>query len=166
MGSNPLTYVDRTGLQVTQAQAKAFVKANLPAMSAVVAKNPALQASLEENLETRLPTAVVRLSLNVESAELHQKRFKMIDDVAKPFVEINISTGEVKLSPGLFKQFTVREGSTSNATTGAQAGATNGSGGPAVNATGQAANAGNSAAAKVRKPLPPLPQGGAAKGSL
>ncbi len=144
-GSNPLTYVDPSGWQFTPVE---------QAYTAALSKNPAMRAYVAKNLETRLPTALVRLSLNVESAQLHQKRFEMIDDVAKPFVEINISTGEVKLSPGLFKQFTVRKGSTSN-----QSGATNGSGGPTVNATGQAANPGNGTSAPVRKPLPPLPQG-------
>ena len=57
-----------------------------------------------------MPKSLVRLGLNTKSAELHQKRFEMLDDIAKPFVEINVSTGEVLLSPGLFRQFTVREG--------------------------------------------------------
>jgi hypothetical protein len=147
-----------------------------------------LRASLEKNMKTRLPKSFVRLGLNIDSAELHQKRFNMIDDIAKPFVEINISTGEVKLSPGLFKQFTVRKGTTANAatqpTTSKPADATNGSGGPtvsaaagsssanqAVNATGPAADPGKGASAPVRKapnkPLPPLPQGAnTAKGSM
>ena len=153
-GSNPLTYVDPSGWEFTPAE-KAY--------TAALSKKPAMRAFVAKNLETRLPTALVRLSLNVESAQLHQKRFEMIDDVAKPFVQINISTGEVKLSPGLFKQFTVRKGATSNATTGAQAGATNGSGGPA-------ANSGNGTQAPVRtgpKPLPKPPQGAnTAKGSI
>ena len=153
-GSNPLTYVDPSGWQFTPAE---------QAYTAALSKNPAMRAYVAKNLETRLPKALVRLSLNVESAQLHQKRFEMIDDVAKPFVELNISTGEVKLSPGLFKQFTVRKGATSNAATqpanSSPADATNGSGGPTVNATGQAANPGNGTSAPVRKPLPPLPQG-------
>src|SRR5439155_20082414 len=103
---------------------------------------PALRASLEANLKTRLPKSFVRLGLDIESADLHQKRFNMIDDIAKPFIEINISTGEVQLSPGLFKQFAVRKGkgTTSNAATqpasSNQAGATNANGGPAVSGTG------------------------------
>jgi hypothetical protein len=187
-GSNPLTYIDPGGDQFTKAQAKAFIKANFKQARAIVAKDPALRASLEKNLKKRLPKSFVRLSLNIDSAELHQKRFNMIDDIAKPFVEINISTGEVKLSPGLFKQFTVRKGSTANAPTppvaGNQANATNGSGGPTVsaaagsgaanqaaNATGPAADPGKGASAPVRKapnkPLPPLPQGAkTAKGSM
>jgi RHS repeat-associated protein len=119
-GSNPLTYVDPGGQQFTQAQAKAFIKANFKEARAVVAKDPALRASIEKNLKTRLPKSFVRLGLNIEVAEKRQKRFKMIDDVAKPFVEINITTGEIKLSPGLFKQFTVKEGT--KATTAATSG--------------------------------------------
>ncbi len=189
-GSNPLTYVDPGGQQFTQAQAKAFIKANFKEARALVAKDPALRASLEANLKTRLPKSFVRLGLNIESAELHQKRFKMIDDVAKPFVEINISTGEVKLSPGLFKQFTVRKGKTTAATVqpaaSKQADATNGSGGPAVSAgsgggpttqaassaggPGPSADTGKGTPAPVRKapkPLPKPPQGGnTAKGSM
>jgi RHS repeat-associated protein len=171
-GSNPLTYVDPSGLQFTQAQAKAFIKANMKEARAVVAKDPALRASLEKNLKTRLPKSLVRLGLDIESADLHAKRFKMIDDVAKPFVEINISTGQVQLSPGLFKQFTVRKGTAS-----APADATNGSGGPssvgsaagssmpnqAVNAGGPPADSGKGTQAPVKKtpkPLPKPPQGG------
>jgi hypothetical protein len=146
-----------------------------------------LRASLEKNLKTRLPKSFVRLGLNTESAELHQKRFKTIDDIAKPFVEINISTGEVQLSPGLFKQFTVRKGkagsATTQPTTSKQADATNGSGAPtvsaaagpssanqAVSAAGPAADSGKGTPAPVRKapkPLPKPPQGGnTAKGSM
>jgi len=177
-GSNPLTYVDPSGQQFTQAQAKAFIKANFKEARALVAKDPALRASLEANLKTRLPKSFVRLGLNIESAELHQKRFKTIDDIAKPFVEINISTGEVQLSPGLFKQFTVRKGATSN-----QADATNGSGGPtvsaaagtssanqAVSAAGPPADSGKGTPAPVRKAPKPLPKphqgGNTAKGSI
>jgi hypothetical protein len=99
---------------------------------------------------------LVKLGLDVQSAELHQKRFEMIDDVAKPFVEINISTGEVKLSPGLFKQFTVREGkATQQASTNAPQDATNGTGGPAVNAG--AGNNQQDASVAAKKPLPPTP---------
>lgn len=185
-GSNPLTYIDPGGQQFTQAQAKAFIKANFQQARAIVAKDPALRASLEANLKTRLPKSFVRLGLNIESAELHQKRFEMIDDIAKPFVEINISTGEVQLSPGLFKQFTVRKGSTSNATQPSASNtldATNGNGGPTVGATGgtnpanhtvnssgSPADSGKGASAPVRKapkPLPKPPQdGNTAKGSL
>jgi RHS repeat-associated protein len=184
-GSNPLTYVDPSGQQFTQAQAKAFIKANFKEARALVAKDPALRARIEANLKTRLPKSFVRLGLNIESAELHQKRFKMIDDIAKPFVEINITTGQVQLSPGLFKQFTVRKGTSDKGTTkppaNKQADATNGSGGPTVsaattispanqpaNATGPAADTGKGAPPirhkPPNKPLPPLPQ--AAKGSL
>ena len=185
-GSNPLTYVDPGGQQFTPAQSKAFIKANFQQARAIVAKDPALRASMEANLKTHLPKSFVRLGLDIDSAELHQKRFAMIDDIAKPFVEINISTGEVKLSPGLFKQFSVRKGTTSNAATqpaaGNQANATNGSGGPVVsaaagtssanqvvNTTGSAADSGKGTPAPVRtapKPLPHPPQGGnTAKGS-
>src|SRR5205814_981892 len=121
------------------------IKANFQQARAIVAKDPALRASLEANLKTRLPKSFVRLGLDIESADLHQKRFNMIDDIAKPFVEINISTGEVKLSPGLFKQFTVREGTgaTSHAATpsasSSHAGATNANGGPAVSGSSPAA---------------------------
>jgi hypothetical protein len=108
------------------------------------------------------------------------------------FEEINVSTGEVKLSPGLFKQFTVRKGKSDSATTqpttSSQANATNGAGGPTTNASGagspakQAASAavpsanpppadtGKGAPAPARaapKPLPKPPQGGnTAKGSM
>ena len=138
-GSNPVTYVDPSGNQFTRSQAKAFIKANFKQARAIVAKDPVLRASIEANLKTRLPKSFVRLGLDIEKSELRQKRFEMIDGVAKPFVEINISTGEVKLSPGLFKQFTVRKGATSNSATqpasANQANATTGSGGPAVSAS-------------------------------
>ena len=65
-GSNPLTYVDPGGDQFTQAQAKAFIKANFKEARAIVAKDPALRASLEKNLKTRLPKSFVRLGLNIE----------------------------------------------------------------------------------------------------
>ncbi len=97
-----------------------------------------MRARIEANLQTRLPKSLVRLGLDIESADLHQKRFKMIDDIAKPFVEINVSTGEVQLSLGLFKQWPVRKGtepadpsSPNNAANGTQD-ATNGNGGPAT----------------------------------
>jgi len=186
-GSNPLTNVDPSGQEFTPAQAKAFIKANPNAVRALLAKDPALRASVVKNLKTSLPRSFVRLGLNIESAELHQKRFEMIDDVAKPFVEINISTGEIKLSPGLFKQFTVRKGAKGNAATqpatGGSADATNGSGGPTVSSaassgptkqivsgTSPSADPGKGSPAPMRKapkPLPKPPQEGTkAKGSL
>ncbi|HEU5089505.1 MAG TPA: RHS repeat-associated core domain-containing protein, partial [Roseiflexaceae bacterium] len=160
-GSNPLAYIDPSGRQFTDAQREFRAK---------LAQDPALRAATEPFIKTRLPKALVRLGLDIESAELHQKRFETIDDIAKPFVEINISSGEVKLSPGLFKQFTVREGSAKNAAAQSPASspnnATNGSGGPAVNAASasvsQAASTSGPAPAKrPAKPLPPIPpQGG------
>ncbi len=57
--------------------------------------------------------------------------------MAKPFVEINISTGEVSLSPGLFWSKTVRKGKDANAgAQGAQGnqGAANANGGPSPTA--------------------------------
>jgi RHS repeat-associated protein len=163
-GSNAVANVDPSGQQFTPAQRKAFIKANFKQARAIVAKDPALRASLEANLKTRLPKSLVRLGLDIESADLHQKRFNMIDDVAKPFIEINISTGEVKLSPGLFKQFTVRKGTTSKTATqpasSNQAGATNASGGPAVSGSGSGPSAssssskGGSGPVRPRKPAP------------
>jgi RHS repeat-associated protein len=172
-GSNSVTNIDPSGRQFTPAQRKAFIKANFQRARELVANDPALRASLEANLKTRLPKSFVRLGLDIKSGDLHQKRFEMIDDIAKPFVEINISTGEVKLSPGLFKQFTVRKGkgTTSNAATqaatGNQASATNASGGPAVSASGPSANPGTgggkttpgSTVRPAPKPLPKPPLG-------
>ncbi|MCU0508491.1 MAG: hypothetical protein MUC34_08820 [Anaerolineae bacterium] len=91
-GSNPQRYVDPSGALFTEAGAKAYIKANFQDARSIVAKNPALRGDIAENLNTRLPKSFVRLGLDIEKAELRQKRFKMIDDVAKPFVEINIST--------------------------------------------------------------------------
>jgi RHS repeat-associated protein len=160
-GSNSVTNVDPSGRQFTPAQRKAFIKANFQRARELVAQDPALRASLEANLKTRLPKSLVRLGLDIKSAELHQKRFEMIDDIAKPFVEINISTGEVQLSPGLFKQFTVRHGKahTNNASTqsatGNQVGATNASGGPAVSGTGTDPTANSGASKGVPGPMRP-----------
>jgi RHS repeat-associated protein len=163
-GSNAVTNIDPSGQQFTPAQRKAFIKANFKQARAIVAQDPALRASLEANLKTRLPKSLVRLGLDIESADLHQKRFNMIDDIAKPFVEINISTGEVQLSPGLFKQFTVRKGkgATGNAATqssgGSQAGATNASGGPSASTAKPAAGSGSgSVGPSPSKKAPPRP---------
>jgi RHS repeat-associated protein len=153
-GNNPMTNVDPGGWEFTAAQRKAFIKANMADARRIVGADPALQATIAANLRTRLPKALVKLGLDIQSAELHQKRFEMIDDVAKPFVEINISTGEVKLSPGLFKQFTVREGKTTQASTAPQD-ATNGTGGPTVNAG--AGNNQQDASVAAKKPSPPTP---------
>jgi hypothetical protein len=153
-GSNPLTYVDPGGWEFTPAQRKAFIKANMADARRIVGADPALQATIAANLRTRLPKALVKLGLDIQSAELHQKRFEMIDDVAKPFVEINITTGEVKLSPGLFKQFTVREGKNAPASSAPQD-ATNGTGGPAVSSG--AGNKQQDASVAAKKPLPPTP---------
>ena len=176
-GSNPLANVDPSGWEFTPAQ-RAFI--------AQVAQNPAMRAMIADTLEKRIPVALAKLGLDIDQARLRQKRFEKIADVAKPFVEINISTGEVKLSPGLFKQFTVRKGETSTAATqpatSNAANATNGSGGPTVsagagtssanqggNATGPVGDSGKGTAAPVRKapkPLPPTPQSAnTAKGS-
>jgi RHS repeat-associated protein len=170
-GSNAVANIDPSGRQFTPAQRKAFIKANFQQARAIVAKDPALRASLEANMKTHLPKAFVRLGLDIESADLHQKRFNMIDDIAKPFVEINISTGEVKLSPGLFKQFTVRKGkgTTSNAATQPpstnQAGATNANGGPVVSGAsptagsgaGSGSGKGGSAPGRPSRPVPKPP---------
>jgi RHS repeat-associated protein len=176
-GSNPVANIDPSGRQFTPAQQAFFAN---------IAQNPAMRAALLQTLKTRLPKAFAGPGSFLASAKLNHKRFEAIDDIGKPFVEINISTGEVKLSPGLFKQFTIRKGATSNTATqpaaSSQAGATNGSGGPlvkaagahsanqAVNATDPAADSGKGTPAPVRKapkPLPKPPQGGnTAKGSI
>jgi YD repeat-containing protein len=170
-GSNAVANIDPSGRQFTPAQRKAFIKANFQQARAIVAKDPALRASLEANLKTSLPKSFVRLGLDIESADLHQKRFTMIDDVAKPFVEINISTGEVQLSPGLFKQFVARKGSKSSAATqpapSNQAGATNASGGPVTGASGPSTASGggdgktapSKPVKQAPKPLPKPPHG-------
>jgi RHS repeat-associated protein len=172
-GSNPMTYVDPGGQQYTPAQkaaqqrARALVKSNLGAFKAHIAARPALQAELAQNLKTKLPRSFVRLALDIDKAELNQKTFEAIDDIGKPFVEINISTGEIQLSPGLFKQFTVREGKKAKPTASTTPDATNGAGGPSANSSGgnvapaqgnpapQDANAGP---VKAGKPLPPIPK--------
>jgi RHS repeat-associated protein len=167
-GSNAVANVDPSGQQFTPAQRKAFIKANFQQARNLLAKDPALRATVAANLNTRLPKSLVRLGLDTESADLHQKRFNMIDDIAKPFVEINISTGEVKLSPGLFKQFTVKEGkgATSHAATpsasSSHAGATNANGGPAVSSSsgasaGSSSSKGGSGPVRPTKPLPMPP---------
>jgi RHS repeat-associated protein len=169
-GNNPMTNVDPGGWEFTATQRTAFIKANMADARRIVGADPALQATIAANLRTRLPKGLVKMGLDIKSAELHQKRFEMIDDVAKPFVEINISTGEIKLSPGLFKQFTVREGKNAQANTGTL-GATNGAGGPAINSGAGNNQQDSSVAAKKplpstptakpkspSKPLPPIPQ--------
>jgi RHS repeat-associated protein len=145
--SNPLTYIDPSGRQFTEAHQE---------FKAKLAQNPALRDATVDMLETHLPKSFVRLGLNIEKAELRQKKFKSIEDFAKPLVEINISTGEVKLSPGLYKQFTVRKGKdTNNATVQSAASnpadATNGSGGPAGNATAPVSKPGNDTSAPMRQ---------------
>ena len=178
-GSNPVTYVDPSGALFTQATAKAYIKANFKEARATVAKDPALRASLEQNLKTRLPKSFVRLGLDTDSADLHQKRFDKIKDVAKPFVEINISTGEVKLSPGLFKQFTVKKakttGTDAQSADGKPVDATNGGGGPSVSAAvdavaGAAVREALNVAAGIETPkeavTAPSPAAGSGKGLL
>jgi RHS repeat-associated protein len=170
-GSNPITNVDPGGQQSTPAQktakqrARAMIKANPAAFKAHIAARPALQAELAQNLKTKLPRSFVKLGLDIDTATLRQERFKMIDEIGKPFVEINISTGEIQLSPGLFKQFTVREGKKATASNTQNAtNATNGSGGPSANssavnvASGNNAQANNTAPVKAGKPLPPIPK--------
>jgi RHS repeat-associated protein len=170
-GSNAVANIDPSGRQFTPAQRKAFIKANFQQARALVAKDPALRANIEANLKTHLPKSFVRLGLNIESAHRRQELFEMIDDIAQPFVKINISTGEVKLSPGLkigkIGQFTVRKGkdTTSSAASqpaaGNQASATNVNGGPSVSASGPAVGAGTgkggSAPGKPRRPAPQPP---------
>jgi hypothetical protein len=145
-GNNPLTYVDPDGRQFTKAQARAFIMANQDDARRIIRNDPQLRANLAANLQTKLPRSLVRLALDIKTAEGHQKVFEAIDDFFVPLVEVNVSTGEVKL--GLFvkpAQWTVREGSddgggttqsASTATTTA-AGATGPAGGP--NAPNQAA---------------------------
>ena len=167
-GSNPITYVDPGGQQYTPAQkasqqrARALVKSNLEGFKAHIAARPALQADLADSIKTRLPKSFVKLALNIDAAELKQKHFEMIDDVAKPFVEINVSTGQVQLSPGLFKQFTVRKGNDTATMSSNGPNATNGSGGPAANASSGSASSGgaNVGGGQVNagKPLPPIPK--------
>jgi RHS repeat-associated protein len=157
-GSNPITYIDPSGRQFTEAQRE---------FKAKLAQNPALREATVDMLKTRLPKSLVRLGLNTESADLHQKRFNTIDDIAKPFVEINISTGEVNVSPGLFIQFTLRKGATSNAA--AQATPSNQPapptktvtfaagtkpGAPSTNTAGPSANSSNGASATAPQAKP------------
>jgi RHS repeat-associated protein len=160
-GSNPLTYIDPGGREFTEAQRE---------FNAKLAQNPELRKATLDQLHTRLPKSFVRLGLDIEQAERRQELFEKIDGFAKSFVEINISTGEVLLSGGIFtayKQWEVRKGKTN---TGNQAGAakktvTFASGtkpaAPTGNGSVQPPNSGKSTAAPsrkvTRKPLPPLP---------
>jgi RHS repeat-associated protein len=154
-GANPLTYVDPEGRQFTRAQARAFIMANQDDARRLIRNDPQLRAKLAENLQTRLPRPLVRLALNVETAERRQKVFEAIDEFFVPLVEVNVSTGEVKL--GLFvkpAQWTVREGSDGGAkTTKPAASATT----PAASATGPTGgpNAPNQAAPQASATVTP-----------
>ena len=149
-GSNPLTNVDPTGQEFTKAQARAFIKANPEAYRDLLSRNPALRASVAKNLKTSLPRSFVRLGLDVEPAKLHQEKFMAIAELAKPFVEINITSGSVKLSPGFYTQVTVRKGTADSAApqtaAGSSANAANASGGPSVSSAASANPSANTAA--------------------
>jgi RHS repeat-associated protein len=168
--SNPLTYVDPGGREFSEAQRE---------FNAKLAQNPELRKATLEQMETRIPKSFIRLGLDIEQAERRQELFEKIDGFAKSFVEINISTGEVLLSGGIFtayKQWEVRKGTTN---TGNQADATKktvtfASGtkpaAPTGNGTVQSPNSGKSTAAPSRKvtkkPLSPLsPSTSGPKGS-
>jgi RHS repeat-associated protein len=148
-GANPLTFVDPGGRQFTKAQAKSFIKGNEKAIRNIIRNDPQLRAKLAANLETKLPRSLVRLGLDIDKAESRQNTFAAIDDFFVPLLDVNVSTGEVKL--GLFVQplqKTVRKAS-DDANSGSTANATGPGAGPnAPNQTAPQASANVSPAAQ------------------
>ena len=91
--SNPVGYVDPTGLA--------------PFRPGRGAAEDARAKHDRTTLITRLDAGTLPKSLGDQAVQFKQRqaradRAKELDDIAKPFVEINVSTGEVALSPGLF----------------------------------------------------------------
>jgi len=109
-GSNAIGNIDPSGRQFTTAQAKAYINANMTDARRIVAADAQRQAQLVKAAPKYLPKGLVAMAVDIDKVERAQKKFDKIDDVAKPFVELNISTGDISLSPGLFKQFVVRKG--------------------------------------------------------
>jgi RHS repeat-associated protein len=128
--SNPVGYVDPTGLRpIRPGHTKADDARIHHDRSTLIARFDA----------GTLPRSMKDDAAQIKQKQLRQEKFETIDDIAMPFVEINVSTGEVTLSPGLFvsKSFGgTKPASTTTTKSGTAGSATSGGNGPVVNAAG------------------------------
>lgn len=161
-GANPLKNVDPTGLAfgsvhvITSAAQGERVAAVVSGYRANLANKPAMRASLEGSVQTRLPRSLVRMGLNYEVAEKRQERADRF--ASKPLVEINISDRTVKFSFGIGKRLKIGGDKSSNgnvANAGSAVPGANGANAPGANAAN--GNGGPNLGAAPNKPLPPIP---------
>ena len=157
-GSNAVANIDPSGRQFTPAQRKAFIKANFKQARAIVAKDPALRASLEANLKTqsaevvRPPRPRHRVGRPAPEAVQHDRRHRQ---AVRRDQHLH-RRGQVEPRSLQAVHCEEGEGDTSNAATqpatSNQAGATNASGGPAVSALGSGGGFGSrSGSVRVRQ---------------
>ncbi|WP_153395385.1 SpvB/TcaC N-terminal domain-containing protein [Ornithinicoccus halotolerans] len=105
-GANPVSNIDPSGLQFifTQAQAER-AKARDKVVRDTLAETPKMAAALADSMDSRLPRSFLRLGLDIKRADRLQKFADRFD--AKPFVEIDLSAGTVKLSLGIGKRLKI-----------------------------------------------------------
>jgi RHS repeat-associated protein len=119
--SNPVGYVDPTGYRPLR-----------PGHSR--ADDLAMEKTRKDYAAGKGPDK--KLNAKIAKQAKHQKRFEMLDDLAQPFVEINVTTGEIRIGPGLVKTWAVRKAKKAPAAAAAgAAGAASGSAALAGNAT-------------------------------
>jgi hypothetical protein len=141
-GSNPLTNIDPSGNEFFTAQSAKAVTRKYKAERKFIASQPAIAATVVENLDTRIPKFLVKRGVTVDpKKDKIQQVSELLD--AKPLVEFNLSKGTVQLSAGIGKQFTVLK----------QKAAAN------VAAAATPVTPPAPAQAGPAKPLPPLPTG-------
>ncbi|SOC52015.1 SpvB/TcaC N-terminal domain-containing protein [Ornithinimicrobium cerasi] len=136
-GANPVTYIDPSGQRFiyTQAQADKVTKSTEAARN-TLKDNPDVAASIAASLDTRLPKSFVKLGLNTKLSSKVQAFADKFE--TNPFIEVDLSSGTVKLGAPYGKRIKIGGGSDvkSDATT---PGSTTPSTGSSTTSTGPSA---------------------------
>lgn len=100
--SDPVGYIDPTGYR--------------PIRPGYTREQDAVIARVRKDwAEGNLPGMDPSVGQRLATLAKRQSRFEMLDEIAQPFVEINVTTGEVRIGPGLIKTWAVRKGKSADA---------------------------------------------------
>lgn len=101
-GSNPLTFIDPTGLQRTRAQALRLSKAEIKRGRQFFKDHPKQAAAVAKTIETKVPRFLVKFAFNIKAADKLQTFSKFFG--AKPLIEFDRGKGTLKFSVGFGKR--------------------------------------------------------------
>jgi len=104
-GSNPLTFIDPTGLRRTRAQALRLTKAEIKRGRQFFKDHPKQAAAVAKTIETRVPRFLVKFAFNIKAADGLQAFSDFFK--AKPLIEIDLGGRTLGFSVGFGKQLKV-----------------------------------------------------------